>query len=408
MRFKIRLTATLLMLSFFMVMAAAPMPAAAGVPAITGEAAVLMDFSNGQLLYAKNPDQRMYPASTTKIITAIIALESGRINDMVTVPLEASIVEGSAIGLQDGERISLGDLIYGLMLNSGNDCAIAIACHLGGSVDGFVRLMNKKAAEIGAANTHFNNPNGLPEPSHYSTARDMALIAGYAMRNPDFREIVATKIQTIERNDPEAQVFLSNSNRMLWNYDGAVGVKTGYTEEAGQCLVTEAVRDGRELISVVMKSEGLNIWSDSAALLDYGFMNFKTVTLSEAGELAGDVPVIYGKSDKAPVITAETLKYNFPLDSQAAVTSKAELHMLKAPAGAGSKAGELVFFAAGQELGRVDLLLQDDVIRKITTQWWFWLLILIVAVFVVFLYLCYMDIRRRRLILRSRRKYYYY
>ncbi|MDD4335365.1 MAG: D-alanyl-D-alanine carboxypeptidase, partial [Desulfotomaculaceae bacterium] len=384
------------------------MPAAAAVPAITGEAAALMDSSNGQLLYAKNPDQRMYPASTTKIITAIIALESGRINDLVTVPLEAAIVEGSAIGLQEGERISLDDLIYGLMLNSGNDCAIAIACHLGGSVDGFVRLMNKKAGEIGAVNTHFNNPNGLPEPSHYSTVRDMAQIAVYAMRNADFRDIVATKIQTIERNDPEAQVFLCNSNKMLWNYDGAVGVKTGYTEAAGQCLVTAAVRDDRELISVVMKSEGINIWSDSKTLLDYGFTQFKTVTLSEAGKHAADVSMKYGILNKAPVITAGTLKYNFPHDSQAAITSKAELNMLKAPARAGSKAGELVFFAAGRELGRVELLLRDDVSRKITTQWWFRLLILTVAVFAVFLYLCYKDIKRRRLSIRSRRKYYYY
>ncbi|MEG3070063.1 MAG: D-alanyl-D-alanine carboxypeptidase family protein [Candidatus Syntrophopropionicum ammoniitolerans] len=284
---------------------------AATVPDITGEAAVLMDSSSGQLLFAKNPDQRMYPASTTKIITAIIALESGRINDIVTIPLEACNVEGSAVGLQEGEQITLNDLIYALMLNSGNDCAVAIACHLGGSVDGFVQQMNKKAYEVGAVNTHFNNPNGLPEPNHYSTARDMALIAGYAMKNDNFRDIVSTKTQTIERSDPEAQVYLCNSNKMFWNYDIAVGIKTGYTEAAGQCLVTEAIRDQRELISVVMKSEGVNIWTD-LSLLDYGFTQFKTVTLSLAGEHAADAPVKYGKLDRAPVITAGSLKYSFP------------------------------------------------------------------------------------------------
>lgn len=406
MRFKTILWVSLTILSVLLI--AGPMTAAVGAPAVIGEAAVLMDFTNGQLLFEKNSEARMYPASTTKIITAIIALESGRINDNVTIPLEASIVEGSAIGLQEGEQISLGDLIYALMLNSGNDSALAIACHLGGSVDGFVRMMNKKAAEIGAVNTHFNNPNGLPDPDHYSTARDMALITRYAMSNAQFRDIVATKIQIINRNDPEAQTFLGNHNKMLWNYDGAIGVKTGYTDDAGQCLVTAAVRDGRELISVVMKSEGTNIWSDSTSLLDYGFTEFKTLTLAEAGKYAADVPVKYGVLEKTPVITAGILKYNFPVGGQPEITSDAVLNeKFKAPAKAGSKAGELVFYTDGEELGRVDLVLRDDVERKTTSQWWFWLLIAAAFALAVFLFLCYNDIRRRRLFIKNRRKYYY-
>ncbi|MFX4261401.1 D-alanyl-D-alanine carboxypeptidase family protein [Pelotomaculum propionicicum] len=407
MRFKTGLWVTLTILS--LLMAIFPVPASAAAPAVTGEAAVLMDFTNGQVLFEKNPEQRMYPASTTKIITAIIALESGKINDMVTIPLEASIVEGSAIGLQEGEQISLGDLIYALMLNSGNDSAIAIACHLGGSVEGFVKMMNKKAAEIGAVNTHFNNSNGLPDPDHYSTARDMALIARYAMRNAQFRDIVATKIQVIKRNDPEAQTFLGNHNKMLWNYDGAIGVKTGYTDDAGQCLVTAAVRDGRELISVVMKSEGTNIWSDSSALLDYGFTDFKTVTLAEAGKHITDIPLKFGVLENTPVVTAGAMKYNVPLTGQTEITSKAVLNEnLKAPAKAGIKAGELAFYADGRELGRVDLVLRDDAVRKTTAQWWFWLLIFAAVALAVFLLLCYNDIRRRRLIIQNRRKYYYY
>lgn len=406
MRFKTVLWVSMTILSILLI--AGPMTAAAAAPAVTGEAAVLMDFTNGQLLFEKNSEARMYPASTTKILTAIIALESGRNNDNVTIPLEASIVEGSAIGLQEGEQISLGDLIYALMLNSGNDSAVAIACHLGGSVDGFVRMMNKKAAEIGAVNTHFNNPNGLPDPDHYSTARDMALITRYAMSNAQFRDIVATKIQIINRNDPEAQTFLGNHNKMLWNYDGAIGVKTGYTDDAGQCLVTAAVRDGRELISVVMKSEGTNIWSDSTSLLDYGFTEFKTVTLAEAGKYAADIQVKHGVLEKAPVITAGILKYNFPVGGQPEITSDAVLNeKIKAPAKAGSKAGELFFYTDGEELGRVDLVLRDDVERKTTSQWWFWLLIAAAFALAVFLFLCYNDIRRRRLIIKNRRKYYY-
>jgi D-alanyl-D-alanine carboxypeptidase (penicillin-binding protein 5/6) len=406
MQFKTGLWVSLTILSVFLI--AGSMNAAAA-PAVTGEAAVLMDFTNGQILFEKNPDQRMYPASTTKILTAIIALESGRINDMVTIPLEASIVEGSAIGLQEGEQISLGDLIYALMLNSGNDSAIAIACHLGGSVDGFAQVMNKKAAQIGAVNTHFNNPNGLPDPSHYSTVRDMALITRYAMSNSEFRDIVATKVMTIKRNDPEAQTYLGNHNKMLWNYDGAIGVKTGYTDDAGQCLVTAAVRDDRELIAVVMKSEGTNIWSDSTALLDYGFTEFKTVSLTEAGKYAADVPVKYGVLETAPVVTGKIMTYNIPVNGQPEISREALLdENIKAPAKAGSKAGELVFYAGGGELGRVDLVLQDDVKRKATAQWWFWLLIFAAIALAVLLFLCYIDIRRRRLFMQNRKKYYYY
>lgn len=406
MQYKTGLWVSLTILSFCLI--AGPMTAAAA-PAIIGEAAVLMDHANGQMLFEKNPDQRMYPASTTKILTAIIALESGRINDMVTIPLEASIVEGSAIGLREGEQISLGDLIYALMLNSGNDSALAIAHHLGGSTEGFARMMNSKAVEVGAVNSHFNNPNGLPDPKHFSTARDMALITRYAMSNPEFKDIVATKIQIIKRDDPEAQTFLGNSNRMLWNYDGAIGVKTGYTDDAGQCLVTAAARDGRELISVVLRSEGANIWSDSTALLDYGFTEFKAVTLTEAGEHAADVPVKYGVMQNVPVLTKSAMTYNFPVNSRPEISREALLdEKVAAPAQAGGKAGELAFYAGDMELGRVDLVLRNDVKRKATAQWWFWALVFAALALTVFLLLCYNDVRRRRLIIQNRRKYYYY
>jgi D-alanyl-D-alanine carboxypeptidase (penicillin-binding protein 5/6) len=267
-----------------------PLPAAAA-PEIVGEAAALIDDRNGQFLYEKNPSERLYPASTTKILTAVIALENGKLGDRVTIPAEACNVEGSAVGLNEGEQMSLEDLLYALLLNSGNDTAIAIAIHTAGSVDKFTDLMNKKAAELGAVNSHFNNPNGLPDPNHYSTAHDMALISYYAMQNPEFRKIVATKIRTIERSDPTAQTYLENHNRLLWNYEGTIGLKTGYTEEAGQCLVSAANRNGRELLAVVMKTEGSNIWTDSTALLDYGFDAYNNVSLIEAGKNIGEVPV---------------------------------------------------------------------------------------------------------------------
>jgi D-alanyl-D-alanine carboxypeptidase (penicillin-binding protein 5/6) len=382
--------------------------AAAAAPAVIGEAAVLLDPVNGQLLFEKNAKEKIYPASTTKILTAIIALESGKMRDLVTIPLEASLVEGSAIGLQEGERIILEDLIYALMLNSGNDSAVAIAYHIGGSVEGFIQMMNRKAAAIGAADTHFNNPNGLPDPDHYSTALDMAKIARYAMQNPEFRKIVATKVKTIERDDPEAQTYLGNHNKMLWNYDGAIGIKTGYTDDAGQCLVTAAVREGRELLAVVMKSEGNNIWTDSASLLDYGFTGFNTVMLYEPGAYAADVPVKYGVSKTAPVITGNIITYSFTVGSQPVIRQEfLPNEKITAPARAGSKAGEMVLYSGDIELGRVDLVLQGDIKRKLTAKWWFWLLMFVLLLAAVFILLCYLDIKRRRLVMKKRRKNYY-
>jgi D-alanyl-D-alanine carboxypeptidase (penicillin-binding protein 5/6) len=195
---------------------------------------------------------------------------------------------------------------------------------------------------------------------------------------------------------------------MLWNYDGAIGIKTGYTDDAGQCLVTAAAREGRELLAVVMKSEGNNIWTDSASLLDYGFTGFNTVKLYESGAFAADVPVKYGVSKTAPVVTGSIISYNFPVGSQSEIRQEVLLNeKISAPARAGSKAGELVFYSGDIELGRVDLVLQGDIKRKLTAKWWFWLLMFVLLLAAIFVLLCYLDIRRRRLVLKKRRKNYY-
>ncbi len=341
---------------------------------VTGEAAVLMDCRNGQVLYEKNPHKRMYPASTTKTLTAIMALESGKMSDMVTVPAAAFNVEGSAIGLQEGERIFLGDLVYALLLNSGNDAAVAIACHLGGSVDDFAGQMNEKAAGLGALNTHFCNPHGLPDPNHYTTAYDMALIARYAMQNPEFKKIVSTKVKTIYRSIPEAQTYLGNSNKLLWNYDDAIGVKTGYTEAAGQCLVSAAAREGRELIAVVFKSEGAAIWSDSTMLLDHGFNDFCSLSLVDSGKFITDVQVKYGRQRTVPVQASRSLSYNFSRNEMAEVKQEIVLNgKITAPVKAGDKIGELVFSCGGKKMGKVDLVAGQEVKRNMLTRWGPWL-----------------------------------
>lgn len=391
---------------FIILFATNPLPAAAG-PELVGEAAILMDNRNGQVLFEKNPHLKIYPASTTKTLTAIIALESGMLDDQVTIPNDACNVEGSAIGLREGEKIPLEDLIYALMLNSGNDSAVAIAHHVGGSVDGFVQLMNKKAAELGAVNTHFNNPNGLPDPKHYSTAYDMALITRYAMQNPEFRKIVSTKVKTIRRDDPKAQSFLENHNRLLWQYDGAIGIKTGYTELARQCLISAADRQGRELIAVVMKSEGSNIWTDSKKLLDYGFNEFRSVSLTEAGKFVTDAPVRFGVSEMVPIQTSSSKAYSFPKDNQAEVSQQVVLkENVTAPVKAGEKLGEMIFFSGDQELGRVDLVAQQEVKRRLLSQWWPWFL-LVLGLFVILSIIRYHNRARRRRWERYKKKYYY-
>ncbi len=383
-------------------------PHAAAGAEITGEAAVLVDCRNGQVLYEKNPHKKMYPASTTKTLTAIIAIESGRMSDMVTVPCEACNVEGSAIGLQEGERISLGDLVYALLLNSGNDSAVAIAWHLGGSVEGFARQMNKKAVELGALNTHFCNPHGLPDPHHYTTAYDMALIARYAMQNPEFKKIVSTRVKTIYRSIPEAQTYLGNSNRLLWNYDGAIGVKTGYTVDAGQCLVSAAVREGRELIAVVLKSEGAAIWSDSMGLLDHGFNDFYLLSLVDSGKFITDVQVNYGKQKTVPVQVNRSLSYNFSRNEPARVKQEIMLdEKITAPIKAGNKIGELVFFSGGKELGRADLLAGQDVKRNMLAQWGPWLLPVLGLFTIMASVRRYNYARRRRWAMYNNRKKYY-
>lgn len=342
---------------------------------INGESAVLMDAYNGQVLYQKNMNQKMYPASTTKILTAILALEMGKLNDVVKVSYEASSTSGSAIGLQKGERIKLEDLLYALMLTSANDAALAIAEHLGGSESGFTRLMNEKAKFIGAKNSNFKNPNGLPDKNHYTTAYDLALIARYAMENPTFRKIVAARVKVIQREIPKSQVYLYNHNKLLWSYPGAIGIKTGYTVDAGQCLVAFAQRENRKLIAVVLKSQGANLWTDVKSLLDYGFLAFRQVELVSRGEVIKRERIKYG--GEVNLLASSSFFYDFPLNYQEKISYQFVLNPgVRAPVEKGQQIGEMILFDRDCELGRVSLVAQKLVKRKLIAKWWFWALII--------------------------------
>lgn len=245
-------------------------------PEILAEAAVVLDADTGQVLYEKNAHERRAPASTTKIMTALVTLENAQLTDVVRAGNDVQ-VEPSIIGLEPGDQLTVEQLLYGLLLPSGNDAAIALADHVGGSIPQFAAMMNAKVAELGLEDTHFVNPHGLDADGHYSSAYDLAVTARAAMRNPVFERIVRTQEYRIE--GPVRWVF-KNSNRLLGFYPGADGVKTGYTDNAGRCLVSSATRDGHRAISVVLDS-GDTI-GDSADLLTYFFSSFTRSTLGAA------------------------------------------------------------------------------------------------------------------------------
>ncbi len=248
-----------------------------GVRAVRAESSsageIAMELSTGTVLEESNADKKLPMASTTKIMTALIIIEENDLDEVITVSDEAVGVEGSSIYLKKGEQIDIRDLVYGLMLRSGNDSAAALAIHNSGSIEKFVEKMNAKAEALGLSNTHFTNPSGLPDDEHYTTARDLGEIARYAMQNETFKEVVGTKNYNGKFRN------FSNKNKMLYNYDGANGIKTGYTLKAGRCLVSSAERDGMDVVCVVLNSPDMYLRSER--ILDECFKNYKLVKIDK-------------------------------------------------------------------------------------------------------------------------------
>ncbi len=268
---------------------------------VSAHSAILLDGTTGQVLYEKNPDKRSLIASTTKIMTAIVTLEHAVLDDVVEIPQDAVGIEGSSMYLKAGERLTVEDLLHGLMLSSGNDAAVALALHVAGSVEDFAVLMNQKAGELGLSNTHFANPNGLDSDGNYGCARDLGTLAAYGLKNPDFLRIVSTKSYQCEGH------YLNNHNKLLWQYDGAIGVKTGFTKKAGRLLVGGAQRNGRTLISVTVNAP--NDWQDHKNMLDYGFSRYEETTIVSSGDILGEIPVISGTDASVPLAAAGELTY---------------------------------------------------------------------------------------------------
>lgn len=345
-------------------------PSRQAPPQISAESAILVDAVTGKVLFEKRCRLRRPPASTTKIMTAVLAIEQGKLSDVVCASRNACKTPFASLHLKPGEQLRLEDLLYGMLLRSGNDAAVCVAEHIGGSEKEFVRMMNEKAKEIGAKDTHFANPHGLHDPAHYSTAYDLALIARYAVQLPVFRQIVQTKTTRIRRSINVHDVYLKNTAKFLWRFDGADGIKTGYTTQAGHCFVGSATRDGWRLIAVVLKCQ--NAGSDTAALLEYGFNNFKQVRFATAGEPVKIVKVRGGVKDKVALVPKADLAQVLPREKHAEVNIDIKLRKVCAPVERGEELGTLTGYLNGQEIGSVSLVAATSVDRTLAATIAFW------------------------------------
>lgn len=335
---------------------------AAEKPSVSARSAVLMDRDSGRVLWKKNEHRRRPIASTTKIMTALLALERGAEGERVKVSGAAAATEGSSIWLEKGEKKELGELIYGLMLCSGNDAAAAIAEHIGGSEKKFVALMNERARALGAENTNYANPHGLPAKNHYSTAYDLALITCEALKNERFREIISTPARTISWPGQPWDRLLVNQNRLLELYPGADGVKTGWTEKAGRCFVGSATKQRWQLVAVVLKSS--EIWEDSAALLDYGFQRYRHQKLFSKNQVLCTAEVMEGR-ERAEIAVCKAYHYPLLPSEQKRLNYRIRLHdSIRAPLTQGEKLGEVEVYLQKELICCVDLCALRPVLRK--------------------------------------------
>ncbi len=315
--------------------------------ALFAQNAILLDANTGRVLFEKNANTQGLIASTTKIMTALIVCEQCNVLDRVQIPKEAVGIEGSSMYLQAGEVLTVQELLYGLMLRSGNDAAVALAIYCGGTVEGFAQLMNDKAHRLGLQNTHFENPNGLDSPGHYSTAADMAKLTAYAMKNPIFAKTVSTK------NVNFGSRSLRNHNKLLWSLQGADGVKTGFTKAAGRILVSSATRQGRRLICVTMNDP--NDWSDHTALMEDGFVRYTPKQIVSTGDCLGHVEVAGGTEGFVTVIADSD--FSFALTKE----EKTEIRLqgtgfVYAPVVEGEDAGFAHIYVDGSPVGKVPLV----------------------------------------------------
>ena len=339
-------------------------------PKINAESAILMDAKTGTILYEKNSRTRSAPASTTKVLTAIIAIESGHLEDEVTISLRAAGTAGSSMHLNPGQRISLRELVTGLLLRSGNDAAVAIAEHLAGSVENFVSIMNHKAMLLGALDSHFANPHGLSAALHYSTAFDLAWITKYALTNPIFATIVNTRetnIDWLDRRGKEHDQNLRNTNKLLWLLEEADGVKTGTTNQAGPCLISSATRGNQQLIAVVLHDHSR--WNDSMILLNFGFVTYELYEYANKGDILCAIPMENGVGSMVDAVVHSQASLIVKAADFDFITVTIDLpEKIKAPVYQGQKIGEIIFFVRDLPVKTVDIIAGQTIDEHTSTR----------------------------------------
>lgn len=332
---------------------------------VSAKAAALLG-PNGEVLFEKNGDVRLGIASTTKIMTAIIVLENCSLDEEVSTPSEAVGVEGSSLYLKKGEVLTVEELLYGVLLQSGNDAATSLAIHCAGSVPAFVELMNEKAKSLGLSNTHFDNPHGLSCDEHYSTATELGKIAAYALKNETFRKIASTYSHKIRYDGNEGGRLLVNHNKLLKIYEGAIGVKTGFTKSTGRTLVGAAERDSLTLISVTLNAP--DDWRDHKTLLDIGFSSYESFKTAKEKEFSFKIPVVNGEDEN--VIIENENSPSFIINKGAKIKTRFILpDSLPAPITEGTKVGEVEYYADGVLLGKVGLFASKNVDQKRLSFW---------------------------------------
>lgn len=393
---------------------------------IPAEAAVLMDYETGEVLYSKNGNEKIYPASTTKAWTAYLVLKyKPNLNEPIKIDKELNI-EGSSMYLKLGEEFTVKELLESLLVHSSNDVAVVLAEYVSGSVSEFVKLMNSEAKSIGANNTHFNNPNGLPDKDHYTTAHDMALIARECMSNNTFRQIVKTKSISFPATEayPYERYFI-NTNKFLTSkekinykgkdidikYDIVDGIKTGYTDDAGRCLLSSAVKNDMRMICAVFKSTGNDIYLASRTLLDYGFNNYHNKTIISKNKYTFTERILFTKQKELtyePEFTYKVLLKNG--SSTDNYSTKVKLDKIKLPIKKGDKVGTLEVYNGRKLETTINLISTNNlnsilgpiIENKIVSTIIKLILFIFIVLFIGLLYLKVINKKRKRL--RKRRK----
>lgn len=336
-------------------------------PNITADYAILIEAATGRVIYEKNADEKAYPASTTKMLTCVLAIEKGDLDKTLSVSQRAAWTEDPYVGFQQGDMLKERDLLKALMMVSDNSSAVVLAEGIGGSVEGFAKMMNDKAKEIGLTNSHFVTPNGLPDDDHYSTARDMAKIAAYGWHNEKFREFSGTEMDTIEWVSPvNKRMVVKNSNKLLGTMPGVNGIKTGWTNAAGGCLAASAKRDGVQLIAVVLHSDDVNTrFTEAGKLLEYGFSKVKKMKSMDKSRTERTVLVSHGEGFKVTAHPQEDVK--FPLlqgDSEKDYTIKISgSGVVEAPIEKGQRVGQATVYYKGKKLNSIPMVADKEVYK---------------------------------------------